>query len=295
MPTYIAISNVNGNERVADVFEADDDQDSNAKFRQKKLDQYDGPQCYTTHKRAEVDALKYYPRMARPQIGFSSYLSSQAPGPLFNVEENAQPPLPHDAVSMSSSLNQLTILVRNLEEIFRSVEPSQGNMQVYGHLIRNTLLLAAMEFENECKGVLKANGYVPKGQWTTKHFVKVLSPLRLQEYAVDLAFYPAISSRKPFQSWNGQVPTQSLTWYDAYNDVKHDRESKFQRATIKAAINAVTACAIMLAAQYRVIWSWKEQIGGFFSFTQSPQWLPTQRYVFYPDDAGGWKAIYFSF
>jgi hypothetical protein len=213
------------------------------------------------------------------------------------MEENAQPPLPHDAISMSSSVNQLTILVRNLEEIFRSLEPTQANLQAYGHQIRNTLLLAAMEFENECKGVLNANGYVPKatgGRWSTVDFAKVFGPLRLQEYKVDLAFYPAIGSRKPFQGWNAQAPTQSLTWYHAYNAVKHDREHEFHRATLETAIDAVTACAIMLAAQYRLIPSWRDQIGGFFSFEESPEWLPAQRYV-YSDNSGGWKDIPFNF
>lgn len=62
-------------------------------------------------------------------------------------------------------------------------------MGVYGHLIRNTLLLAAMEFENECKGVLSANGYTPAAnpnRWTTGDFVKALQPLRLTEYEVQL-------------------------------------------------------------------------------------------------------------
>jgi len=235
--------------------------------------------------------------MARPQIGFGTYIGLPAPGPLFKTEENGQPPLPHDAASMSSSMNQLTILVRNLEEISRSIEPSQANMQAYGHLIRNTLLLAAMEFENECKGVLAANGYVPTSgptRWSTADFVKVLTPFRLQEFEVKLSFYPAIVPRKPFQGWNIQDPIKSLKWYDAYNAVKHDREREFHHATLEAAIDAVAPCAIMLAAEYRVIYSWRDQIGGFFSFMKSPEWAPTQRYTFRPD-GGGWQSIQFTF
>jgi hypothetical protein len=177
------------------------------------------------------------------------------------------------------------------------VEPNQANMQTYGHHNRNTLLLAAMEFENESKGVLNANGYIPNassGRWSTVDFVKVLGPLRLQEYKVDLAFYPQIGSRQPFQGWNAQASTQTLPWYDAYNAVKHDREHEFHRATLETAIDAVTACAIMLAAQYRLIWSWRDQIGGFFRFGENPEWAPVQRYVYY-GNSGGWKDIPFHF
>jgi hypothetical protein len=66
------------------------------------------------------------------------------------------------------------------------------------------------------------------------------------------------------------------------------------RATLEAAIDAVAACAIMLAAEYRVIYSWTDQIGGFFSFMKSPEWAPTQRYTFRPD-GGGWQSIQFTF
>jgi len=209
MPTYIVLVTVNGEEHEKGTFDADDDADSIAKLDQHIPIQESRHRHLYSCKRAEVDALRYYPRMARPQIGFGTYIGLPAPGPLFKTEENGQPPLPHDAASMSSSMNQLTILVRNLEEISRSIEPSQANMQAYGHLIRNTLLLAAMEFENECKGVLAANGYVPtsgRTRWSTADFVKVLTPLRLQEFDVKLSFYPAIVPRKPFQGWNIQDP-----------------------------------------------------------------------------------------
>lgn len=220
--------------------------------------------------------------MARSQLGTTSYVNMLAPGPLYVMAENAQPALPHDEVSLSSSLNQLSILVGNIKNIFHSVEPDTNNMTVYGHLIRNTLLLAAMEFENECKGVLTANGYVPSGgpnRWSTADFVKVLQPLRLTEYEVQLGYYPSIPSRSPFACWNAQAATQSLPWYDAYNAVKHDRELHFSRSTVEHAIDAVSGCAIMLAAQYRLIHNWKDQIGDFFQFVKSPDWPIEQRYV----------------
>ena len=72
-----------------------------------------------------------------------------------------------------------------------------------------------------------------------------------------------------------------------------NHEFRGYRATLEAAIDAVTACAIMLAAEYRVIYSWKDQIGDFFSFVKSPKWTPTQRYTFRPD-GGGWQSIQFT-
>ena len=49
--------------------------------------------------------------------------------------------------------------MRDLNEIFDFVEPSNDNTSVYSHRIYELLLRAATEFESNCKGILKANGY----------------------------------------------------------------------------------------------------------------------------------------
>lgn len=245
--------------------------------------------------RSELGIMKHYLRMARPQIGGSGYMSVEGPGPYYSYEESHHHPLPHDAVSLSTSMNQLTLLVRNLKDIFTVVEPNQGTIQAYGPLIRNTLLLAAMDFENECKGVLRANNYVsPNTYWKTEDYVKLCSALRLEEYEISLGFYSAVAPRRPFSGWNAQAPTQSLPWYAAYNAVKHDRENAISQATVAAAIDAVMACAIMLAAEYRLIGSWKDQIGDFFHFVQAPNWPAEQRYI-YQEDSSPWTAVPYNF
>lgn len=282
MPFYVIILTVNGRERPEGLFEANDDAHAATEYPKNIPGTLNSVQRQLSYRRCEFDALEHRPRMARPQLGTTSYVNMPGPGPLYVMEENAQPSLSHNDVSLSSSVNQLSILVTNIKSIFHSVEPDQNNIGVYGHLVRNTLLLAAMEFENECKGVLTANGYTPSGgptRWSTADFIKVLNPLRLTEYELQLGYYPAIQPRSPFVGWNDQAPTQSLPWYDAYNAVKHDRESNFHRATMEHAIDAVCACAIMLAAQYRLIRNWKDQIGDFFLFRKHPDWPIEQRYV----------------
>ncbi|MHC2090412.1 hypothetical protein [Methylobacterium sp. CM6244] len=246
-----------------------------------------------------MDALTFFPRMARPQIGFPGYIGLKGPGPLYRYEEGGQPELPHDPRVKTSSINQLTILISYLKEVFRSVEPTSGNMQVYGHTIRNVLLLSSMEFENECRGVLTANGYPqpPRDRWTTNDFIKVLAPLRLNEYEVELSHYPTVAARRPFGSWDANAPTSSLGWYNAYNAVKHNRDLNFNQATLNYAIDAICACAIMLTAQYRLIDGWHDQIGGFFDFGTTPEWTFAQHYIYRDSAAGlrGWRPIDFNF
>ncbi|WP_342111620.1 hypothetical protein [Methylobacterium sp. SI9] len=300
MPFYVIVLTVGNTNDPVGLFEANDDADAAVQYPAGVPQQYRGVMHQLSYRRCTFDALEYHPRMARPQLGTNSYINMPGPGPLYIMAENAQMTLPHNANSLSSSINQLSVLVDNIKDVFRSVEPDQNNLSVYGHNIRNLLLLAAMEFENECKGIMSANGYVPqRGQnyWSTVDFVKLLQPLRLAEFEVRLRYYPAIQPRIPFANWSDQAPTQSLPWYEAYNATKHDRENNFSRATVEHAIDALTACAIMHAAQYRNIKIWKDQIGDFFHFWEYPEWAIEDRYVNRkrPNHPPQWVPVLYNF
>lgn len=299
MPVYVIVLTVGTRETPEGLFEAIDDTHAAIEYPKHIPSAYRGVPHQLSFRRCTFDALQYHPRMARPQLGPNSFINMPGPGPLYIMAENKQMALPHNASSLASSVNQLSVFTRNLREIFYSVEPDQNNLNVYGHTIRNTLLLAAMEFENECRGVLSANGYVPpngQDRWSTVDFVKVMQPLRLAEFEVRLRHYPSIAPRFPFANWNDQAPTQSLVWYHAYNAVKHDRETNFSRGTLEYAVDAVTACAIMLAAQYRIIYNWKDQIGDFFHFYDFPNWTIENRYVNWTGTARQqWDAVPYNF
>ena len=227
-----------------------------------------------------LNAGYYNPRIARPYYPLNNALNMLGHGPLYLMAENRQGPMPHNPESLAASVNQLDILVSMLKDVFRSIEPNPSNFDSYGSLIRNILLLAAMEFENECRGILNANGYVGTStRLNTNDYVKICGPLRLQDYGVALPFFPSLPKCYPFKDWRTQNPTQSLLWYDAYNATKHDRDSSFARATLKYAIDAVIACAIIITAQYRIVRSWRDQIGDFFSFVETPNWPMSEHYL----------------
>lgn len=229
------------------------------------------------------------PRMARPILINNSYIGQSGYGPLYLTAENMGHTLPHDSVALANSVNQLSILIRELKLAMEYIHPSQQNLVNFGHHSRNILLLASMDFENECRGVLQANGYAgANNRFTTNDYSKVSSPLRLEEYEVTLTHYPTLGPIRPFATWNTASPTQSLPWYDAYNQCKHDREANFYQGNLNNAINAVCSVAIILAAQYRIIKSWRDQIGEFFTFTSHPTWEVWQNAL--PSDAG-WHPV----
>jgi hypothetical protein len=144
----------------------------------------------------------------------------------------------------------LRILLNKLEGLFEVLEPAAANLSAYGHKIREILLLACMEVESSWSAVLKENGYSSSGQLTTNDYVKLLTPMLLDSYQLSLQSYPQFPSFEPFGGWDVATPTKSLTWYDAYNKTKHDRETNLKFATLQNAVHAVGAAVVMFHAQF---------------------------------------------
>jgi hypothetical protein len=206
---------------------------------------------------------EYYPRMARP----SARYPTQGPG----FCPDTSPSL------LEAGRGQLLVLSEQLERIFRTVQPVPKNFGTYGHDIRNLLILAATEVEAHCKGVLIANE--ARGR-STEDYVKLLPAMKLDEYDIEMPYYPWVGPFNPFRGWVAKPSTQSLTWYDAYNAVKHDRETAFERATLENALKAVCAVAIMLVAQFgREAFRNRPGISSFFQLATIPRWDVSEVYA----------------
>jgi hypothetical protein len=150
---------------------------------------------------------------------------------------------------MKQSAVAVQVLCDRLEHLFRVVEPVPANLPTFGHEIRSLHLLACMEVEAALSAVLRANGY-PGTRWNTTDYVKLLNPMHLAEYAFRLAYYPNIPLIAPFSTWSNAQSTQSLPWYHAYNQTKHDRENHFADATLGNAIAAVCGAVALFHAQF---------------------------------------------
>jgi len=156
-----------------------------------------------------------------------------------------------DGAVVNESFVALKILLFKMEEMFETVEPSSSNMDTYGHRIRELLLIACMEVEASWAAVLRANGYI-KDRLTTKDYVKLLNPMILDSYVVRLSSYHQFLPFAPFEGWRSDTPTQSLPWYEAYNQTKHNREDHLNAATLRNAVYAVGAAVVMFYAQFGV-------------------------------------------
>lgn len=234
----------------------------------------------------ELPQAHYHPRMARPSHQHPLQSPGRCPG-CENLESE-----------LASLRGQLVTLMRQLERICQTVHPCGKTFAVYGHDIRNLLILASTEAETHWRSVLLANG-VQKDRYSTNDYVQLVEPMRLDEYAIALPYYPWLVPLRPFEGWTASgKPTQDLKWYDGYNAVKHDREQNFARSKLIYAMQAVCACAVMLYAQFGPAEAlrWRVEFGYFFRLTSVPKWRATQVYI-EPEHGSGaeWTAVPYQF
>jgi hypothetical protein len=150
-----------------------------------------------------------------------------------------------------SEMVSLRIFLEKLEELFLFIEPDTHGLTTHSHKSRELLILACTEVENQWKMYVSENGIAPVGgNYSTNDYVKLLKPLHLAEWKLTSKPYPMIGGIMPFASWNSTSPTQSLHWYNAYNQTKHDRTAHFDKATLLHAIDAVCASIILFAVRH---------------------------------------------
>jgi len=86
--------------------------------------------------------------------------------------------------------------------------------------------------------------------YTTQDYIKLLAPLYLAEFELALKPYPVILPVRPFQRWSAAQTSKSLVWYDGYHLTKHDRQTHFDKATLKNCIDAVCANLVLFSVRF---------------------------------------------
>jgi len=230
---------------------------------------------------------EYHPRIARP---IDPHPKDFPPG--------TNPGASVDSNLIAMARGQLTTLTRQLDRICQTVHPSIDTCVAYGHDIRNLLILACTEAEMHWRGVLVANGRPDAKQLGTRDYVLLMPAMKLDEYAVTFLNYPWLDPISPYAGWGATgKPTQDLKWYDAYNAAKHNREREFQRATLRHAFEAVSACLIMMVAQFGVAGiGQRSELEAFFGFARVPTWDPSKVYIVpRAPHTRDWSPIHFPF
>lgn len=151
-----------------------------------------------------------------------------------------------------SAEQALRLLVERLDELLLYIEPDAHGLAAYSHKTRELLILACTELENSWKYYMSLAGVAPTNgnAFTTKDYVKLLRPLFLSEFEITMKPYSVVPTMRPFDGWDPNSPTKSLTWYDDYNKTKHDRTTYFAEAKLSSCLAAVAANLIMFCVRF---------------------------------------------
>ena len=155
-------------------------------------------------------------------------------------------------------LRAYRIIQRDVISLFEFIEPADINSSSYSFKIYELFLRICTEIEANFKAILKDNTFNPtnnKGKpiaeknWNINHYKKINLSHHLSGYEVTLPVWSGIKDkRKPYQEWDNK-PT--LSWYSAYNSVKHSRVDNFSKANFNNLIDAFCALNILIYSQFR--------------------------------------------
>ena len=151
----------------------------------------------------------------------------------------------------SSLCRAYKIIQKDLETLFEYIEPCDSNKATYSHRTFELMLRICTEFEANCKGILIANGYnkSPK-QLKICDYYKITYAAKLSDYEVLLrTWHPNPLKLQPFNEWQGGT-YQPLSWYQSYNEAKHNRDTKFYKSNLENTIQALAGLLCILYAQF---------------------------------------------
>lgn len=191
----------------------------------------------------------------------------------------------------SNQLRQLEIILDDMAEVFKVVAPHYDQRNVYGHAIRNIIILACTELDARMQNILANNGVNPNRKYfEMKDYFKLKDPLKLDEYELSFYRYGDLRTFSPFSTWENN---KQLKWYKAYNHIKHNREKNFSEANLLNAINAIMAYAIILITQYGYRNDlWRETVGKIIHIDKEPKWDLEDFYIKSPE---GQRAVSYQF
>jgi hypothetical protein len=152
------------------------------------------------------------------------------------------------ATNRVSHIRAFEIIQSALKTVFEYIEPNDSNLNTYSHQLFQLFIRACMEVEQNAKAILLANGYTFKRTPNIEDYHKIEKATQLSECAVQLPFWSGSEKEiRPYESWK---TGHTLSWYQEYNLVKHNREQNFHLANLRNVLASVTGLFALLFSQF---------------------------------------------
>lgn len=143
------------------------------------------------------------------------------------------------------------LIQQDLVHYLESVEPADGNLQTYSLRGADLLVRICVEVEANLSAILRANTYTKTGNLKmTDDYFKVEKSHYLSQFKVQFPYWDGSQrTRQPFEAW-AMGTYAPLSWYSAYNKVKHDRAERLPEATFLQLTDAWCGLVAILTAQF---------------------------------------------
>jgi len=149
------------------------------------------------------------------------------------------------------------LLQKDFLNLLDYIEPSYTNLNTYSFRIHELLSRVCIEIEANFKAILIENGYRKRSNLNMNDYKKINRSHKLSEYRVKFPVWDGDKSiRSPFSSWE---ENESPTWWEAYNNSKHNRQSKFKEASFVNLTDAIAALTIVISSQFWIYEFYKNQ------------------------------------
>jgi hypothetical protein len=167
------------------------------------------------------------------------------------------------------------LFLKDLEEILEFVEPVDANKDTFSHRIYGLLLRVCTDFESLAKDLsINAGDKTSPDKMSVKNYCKLETTLHLEPVEVEfLPWRPQSLRFSPYHKWSTSKPP--LGWYNNYNIVKHNRDSRFSLASLSTLIEAGSGLFALIAKASDFKWegpefnSWRRE-NGQYEFWRSP-------------------------
>lgn len=204
------------------------------------------------------------------------------------------------------------LLQEDIKNLFQYIEPADVNLKTFSYRIHELLIRICIEIEANFKAILRENIYTPTYRggtkagesrpeelWNINDYIKVNKSHHLDNYFVEFPYWRGNKNRyQPFYDWS---QNKSLSWYQIYNDTKHDKNEKFASANFETLLNAFAGLFVLMSSQFRTedfqpgstllsigVDSYFEGtfgIGGYLKIEFPTNWTEDEKYDF------DWKSL----
>lgn len=124
----------------------------------------------------------------------------------------------------------------DLEKCSRYIDFSSENYNTFSVELAKIIMTSSSEFDTVAKEICKLISAETNADNINDYFKIITS--KYTNFCKFEAQIPRYGLS--FKPWNGWTNSNSPTWWQAYNKIKHDRTNNFYKATLENALNSVS-------------------------------------------------------